>query len=83
MQTFQFFEKNIECIHLPLKLSKNPFFELWSLYSIFKVFNKLKPDIVHLITPTYLYGAIAARLTKVPSVVSAIAGLGIYLIKID
>ena len=74
-----FLKKNIECIHLPLKRkSKNPFFELWSLYSIFKVFNKLKPDIVHLITiKPYLYGAIAARLAKVPSVVSAIAGLGI------
>jgi glycosyltransferase involved in cell wall biosynthesis len=42
----------------------------------------LKPDIVHLITiKAYLYGGIAARLARVPAVVSAIAGLGIFFNK--
>src|SRR5690606_38161002 len=36
------------------------------------------PDIVHLVTiKPYLYGGIAARLTAIPAVVSAVAGLGI------
>lgn len=73
----------ISCIQIPLiSKSINPFLELRTLYSIFSIFQKLKPDIVHLITiKAYLYGGIAARLARVPAVVSAIAGLGIFFNK--
>ena len=38
----------------------------------------MKPDIAHLITiKAYLYGGIVSRITKVPSLVTAVAGLGI------
>jgi len=48
--------------------------ELWSLLSIIKAIN---PDIVHLVTiKPVLLGGIAARLSRVPAVVSAISGLG-------
>ena len=72
-------EKGIDCFHVPLeRKSINPFKEMWSLFSIWRIFYRLKPDIVHLITiKAYLYGGIAARLARVPCVVSAIAGLGI------
>ena len=48
--------------------------ELWSLLSIIKAVN---PDIVHLVTiKPVLLGGVAARLSRVPAVVSAISGLG-------
>jgi hypothetical protein len=48
--------------------------ELWSLLFIIKAIN---PDIIHLVTiKPVLLGGIAARLSKVPAVVSAISGLG-------
>lgn len=72
-------DKDIECFKVRLnRRSINPFQELLSIFSICQIFYQLKPDIVHLITiKACLYGGIAARLTKVPCVVSAIAGLGI------
>jgi glycosyltransferase involved in cell wall biosynthesis len=45
---------------------------------LFRIFKKIKPDLVHLITiKPYLYDGIVARLAKVPAAVSAVAGLGI------
>lgn len=56
----------------------NPIYELFQIFKYVQLFQKIKPDIVHLITiKPYLYGGIAARLAKVPAVVSAVAGLGI------
>jgi glycosyltransferase involved in cell wall biosynthesis len=57
---------------------KNPWNELTIIWSLTKLFKKIKPDLVHLVTiKPYLYGGIAARIAGVPSVVSAVAGLGI------
>ena len=63
---------------LPLSRSgRNPFSELWALCDLIKLFRTVKPDIVHLVTiKPVLYGGIAARLTLVPAVVSAVSGLG-------
>ena len=47
------------------------FFHMWNF------FKSEKPDIVHLVTiKPYLYGGIVSRLTGVPSLVSAVSGLG-------
>lgn len=72
-------KKGIDFFKISLnRKSFNPFSEIWSLFNIWKIFYKQKPDIVHLITiKSYLYGGIAARLTKIPVVVTAVAGLGI------
>jgi len=57
---------------------KNPFLELKTIFVLFRIFKKIKPDLVHLITiKSYLYGGIVARITKTPAVVSAVTGLGI------
>lgn len=74
-----FLKRGIDCFFIPLQRnSKNPLKELRSVFAIWQIFSQLKPDIVHLITiKAYLYGGIAARLAKVPCVISAIAGLGI------
>lgn len=79
-QNYKIFSNNdIKCVKLNFNRSSiNPFKEIYTFISIFKFFRKFKPDIVHLITiKAYLYGGIAARLLKVPCVVSAIAGLGV------
>jgi glycosyltransferase involved in cell wall biosynthesis len=55
----------------------NPLSELRSFWKIYRTFRDVQPEIVHLITiKPVLYGGIAARLARVPSVVSAISGLG-------
>jgi glycosyltransferase involved in cell wall biosynthesis len=75
-----FLNKDIECFKVFLQRNSiNPLIELFSLFSIWRIFYRLNPDLVHLITiKAYLYGGIAARFTKVPSVLSSIAGLGIF-----
>ncbi len=56
---------------------QNPFVELRTLFQLTLLFKRLAPDLVHLVTiKPVLYGGIAARLTGVPGVVSAISGLG-------
>jgi len=62
----------------------NLFEEIKTIYSIWHLFREVRPNIVHLITiKPYLYGGIIARLTNVPAVVSAIAGLGSLFIQQD
>lgn len=56
---------------------QNPWVEFKTLVSLVHVMSRVRPDIVHLITiKPVLYGGIAARLVRVPAVVSAISGLG-------
>lgn len=51
--------------------------ELGSLFAIWKLLIKVKPDVVHLVTiKPVLYGGIAARFTSVKKVVAAVSGLG-------
>lgn len=60
----------------------NFFYEIKTIYSIWKLLKKIEPKILHLITiKPYLYGGIVARLTQVPCVVSAITGLGSLFIQ--
>jgi glycosyltransferase involved in cell wall biosynthesis len=60
----------------------NPLTDLWSLFLLWRLYIRLRPDLVHLVTiKPVLYGGIAARLARVPAVVSAIAGLGFVFIE--
>ncbi|MDS1138798.1 glycosyltransferase family 4 protein [Pusillimonas sp. SM2304] len=63
---------------LPMSRSgKNPIQELRSIYAMWRLFRRLRPDIVHAVTiKPVLYGGIAARLAGVPAYVAAISGLG-------
>jgi glycosyltransferase involved in cell wall biosynthesis len=63
---------------LPLhRTRKNPWLEALSLWAMVRLFLKLKPDLVHLVTiKSVIYGSLAARITGVPGVVAAISGLG-------
>ena len=56
---------------------KHPLQELGTLLALIRLFRRLRPRIVHLVTiKPVLYGGIAARLTRVPGMVAAISGLG-------
>ncbi|HEY9271825.1 MULTISPECIES: glycosyltransferase family 4 protein [Achromobacter] len=56
---------------------KHPLQELGTLLALIRLFRRLRPQIVHLVTiKPVLYGGIAARLTRVPGMVAAISGLG-------
>ena len=61
---------------------KNIFSELSAIKRLYKQVKKIKPDLVHLVTiKPVVYGGIVARLTRVPSVVSAISGLGFLFVE--
>jgi glycosyltransferase involved in cell wall biosynthesis len=63
---------------LPMTRSgKHPLQEFGTLLALIRLFRRLRPQIVHLVTiKPVLYGGIAARLTRVPGMVAAISGLG-------
>jgi len=63
---------------LPLTRSgKNPFSEMLVVVSIYRLFRRWRPDLVHLVTiKPVIYGSIAARLAGVRGVVAAVSGLG-------
>ena len=55
----------------------NPVVEAVSLGALYRLFRRVGPDIVHLVTiKPVVYGGVAARLAGVPCVVSAVSGLG-------
>lgn len=64
----------------PLRLERsdaNPVAILASALEIFRLFSKVDPDVVHLVTiKPVLLGGLAARLARVPAVVFAFSGLG-------
>jgi glycosyltransferase involved in cell wall biosynthesis len=60
---------------------KNPVQELRTVWALYQLFRRLRPDVVHLVTiKPVLYGGIAARLAGVPAMVSAISGLGFVFV---
>ncbi|MES9992461.1 MAG: glycosyltransferase family 4 protein [Candidatus Thiodiazotropha sp.] len=55
----------------------NPLSELWTIWSLYKLYCEMQPLIVHHVTiKPVLYGTLAARLASVSAVVNAISGLG-------
>lgn len=55
----------------------HPAEELRVLWRLYRIYRRLRPDLVHAVTiKGVLYGGWAARLANVPAVVSAISGLG-------
>ncbi|MDA9253122.1 glycosyltransferase family 4 protein, partial [Flavobacteriaceae bacterium] len=70
--------KGIGFINLPFSRSgTNPISELSTLIKFYKIYNEIKPDIVHQITlKPVIYGTLISRLLKVKGVVNAVSGLG-------
>lgn len=67
-------------VHHSLPMTRsggNPLQELRTLWSLWRLFHRVRPDVVHLVTiKPVLYGGMAARLSGVPGMVAAISGLG-------
>ena len=60
---------------------KQPLQELRTVWALYRLFRGLRPVLVHLVTiKPVLYGGIAARLARVPAMVSAISGLGFVFV---
>lgn len=55
----------------------NPAQELASIMHLVSIYKRLRPRLVHHVTPKpVMYGGIAARIARIPAVVNAVAGLG-------
>jgi glycosyltransferase involved in cell wall biosynthesis len=71
-------KKDIEFIDLTISRSGiNPFKEFSTLIDFYKIYSKIKPDIVHHITlKPVIYGSIISKFLKIKHVVNAVSGLG-------
>ena len=67
-------------IYHELPLSRrglNPFQELRTIFALWRMYDRLRPDMVHHLTiKPIIYGGIAARLAGVPVVIASVTGLG-------
>lgn len=71
-------DAGLNFIPLPFKRgSLNPFSEMKTIYQIWKLYRRVRPDIVHHVAlKPVLYGTIASFLARTPSIINAVAGLG-------
>lgn len=62
------------------RVGRNPFHELRTLVRLWRLFRRVRPDVVHLVaTKAIVYGGLAARGARVRGVVCAVAGAGYAL----
>jgi glycosyltransferase involved in cell wall biosynthesis len=65
---------------IPLRLQRRsiaPYRELASIWELFQLYQRERPDLVHHLTiKPVLYGSIAAKAARIPLVINAIPGLG-------
>lgn len=68
----------VKHINLPISRSGiNPFLEINTLIYLYRIYNNIKPDIVHHITlKPVIYGSIISKLLQIKYVVNAVSGLG-------
>lgn len=66
--------------YIPLSFSRsgtNPFQEIFTIIKFYRIYKKLRPDIVHHVTlKPVIYGSFVARILKVKGVLNAVSGLG-------
>lgn len=74
----RFAEHGIRWLTLPMdRGSLNPLGEAWVLQSLVRLLASERPDLLHNFTvKCAVYGAVAARMAKLPAVVNAVAGMG-------
>ena len=70
--------KGIKFINISFSRSgTNIFSELFTFYSFFKLYKKVKPNVVHHITlKPVIYGSVVSRLMNIKGTLNAISGLG-------
>ncbi|RPE81655.1 glycosyltransferase family 4 protein [Vulcaniibacterium tengchongense] len=74
----RFAKHGIRWITLPMdRASLNPLRESWTVRHLARVLREERPDLLHNFTvKCAVYGALAARVARVPAVVNAVTGLG-------
>jgi glycosyltransferase involved in cell wall biosynthesis len=75
----RFAEHGFRWVSLPMmdRSSLNPLRELATLSELARVLGRERPDLLHNFTlKCAVYGALAARMTRIPATVNAVAGLG-------
>jgi len=67
-----------ELVHTRLRRGfRNPVSEIRGMIELYRIYRRIKPDLVHHVTPkSSLFGSCAAWLSGIPGVVNALAGLG-------
>lgn len=65
---------------IPFPLSRqgiNPFNELQTIWRLLRLYQRVKPDVVHHFTiKPVIYGSLAAHLLRIPGIINSITGLG-------
>jgi len=73
----------VECWPLDRR-SLNPVTELRSLWYLYQIYLQRRPTVAHHFTiKPNLYGAIAARLARVPAIIATVTGLGYFWTESD
>ncbi len=74
-------KKNFKCYNLSIDAkSLNPFKDLTTFFNLLAIYSKIKPSLVcHFTIKLNIYGSIAAKLCKIPSIAN-ITGLGTIFI---
>ena len=68
----------LKAVNLPINATgMNPIEEMKTFYSLWRLYRREKPDVVHHVgLKTILWGGLAAKLTSIRGVVNAVSGLG-------
>lgn len=75
-------EENIRTIAVEMTRTISPFKDLKSVWQLYKIFKKEKPQIVHTHTPKAgVVGMLAAKLAGVPHRLHTVAGLPLLVVK--
>jgi len=81
---FELFESHdIQAIEYNIQRSSlNPLKEMKAIYNIYKAINPLNLDVLHTFTAKpNIYGTIAAKCAKVPTIINLVEGLGSFYIE--
>jgi N,N'-diacetylbacillosaminyl-diphospho-undecaprenol alpha-1,3-N-acetylgalactosaminyltransferase len=78
-----FKEHDIKAIEYKIQRSSlNPLKELKAIYNIYRAIEPLKLDMIHTFTAKpNIYGTIASKIAKVPTIVNLVEGLGSFYIE--
>ena len=71
-------ENGFQLISFPFsRQGINPFYEIWTLWQLMRIYHKVKPDVVHHFTiKPVIYGSLAAHFLHIRGTINSITGLG-------
>ena len=73
----EFSQAGFDYFYYPLDRGTNPIADIFTFFSLLRLYTRLRPDIVHAFdTKPCVWGRLAAALARVPVVIGTIPGLG-------